>query len=57
MVEYTTEPYAALRAALGKAAIENSDACDDKFIHITNVKDPILNRNVHLYSLHVDKSY
>jgi hypothetical protein len=57
VVDYSKEPYTALRDALGKSAIENSDNCDDKVSHITLVKDPILNRNVHHYSLHVHQNY
>lgn len=57
VVDYNKEPYTALREALGKSAIENPDNCDDKVQHITSVKDSILGRNVHAYTLHVHQNY
>ena len=57
VVDYNKDPYTALREALGPNAIENSDACDDKATHITSFKDPILNRNVFLYTLHFHNGY
>ena len=56
-VDYNKEPYQALRDVLGRSGIENSDTCDDKVNHITVATDPILNRRVHLYTLHVHDSY
>jgi hypothetical protein len=57
VVDYNKDPYTALRDAMGKSAIENSDNCDDKVAHISLAKDPILNRNVHHYTLHVHNGY
>ena len=57
VVDYTKEPYTAIRAALGKSAIENSDNCDDKVAHISAAHDTILGRTVFQYSLHAHKGY
>lgn len=57
VVDASQEPYAELKGVLGKAAIENSDNCDDRVNHITTEFDPILKRNVFLYTLHVSKDY
>lgn len=57
VVNYNGDPYTALKNALGSNAIESPDGCDDFLTHITNVHDPILNRNVHHYTLHSHSGY